>query len=102
MPFDPDEIARLSPAARVEVQDFYARKFLAGREGRLPERRRARVQEAAGPQPVPAAQPPDARPAWPRVWFRNDSSRPTSPVNQLDPPIRPRDNVRIVSRNSPS
>ena len=101
MPFDPDEIARLSPAARVEVQDFYARKFLAARDIRLPERRRATGQEVAGPQPVPAAEPGEARAAWPRVWFRNDSSRPTSPVNQLDPPIRPRDNVRIVSRIIP-
>lgn len=39
MQFDPDEIARLSPAARVEVQDFYARKFLAEREAPQPDRR---------------------------------------------------------------
>jgi len=101
MPFDPEEIARLSPAARVEVQEFYARKFLAGREIWLHERRRARVREEAGSQPGLTAQPPDAKPPWPRVWFRNDSSRPTSPVNQLDPPVRSRDAVRIVSRNLP-
>ena len=101
MPFDPDEIARLSPEARVEVQDFYARRFLAGREVRQPERRHARREGAAAPEQAPPARPPDARPAWPRVWFRNDSSRPTSPVNQLDSPIRSRDSVRIVSRNIP-
>lgn len=101
MPFDPDEIARLSPEARVEVQDFYARKFLAGREAWQPERRHARHHEETAPEQVPPARLPDARPAWPRVWFRNDSSRPTSPVNQLDPPVRPRDNVRIVSHNIP-
>ena len=100
MPFDPEEIARLSPAARVEVQEFYARKFLAERDVRRPERRRARVREA-GSQPVLTAQPPDAKPPWPRVWFRNDSSRSTSPVNHLDPPVRSRDSVRLVSRNLP-
>jgi len=39
MQFDPDEIARLSPAARVEVQEFYARKFLAERQAPQPDRR---------------------------------------------------------------
>ena len=74
MPFDPEAIERLSPAARVEVQDFYARKFLADRDRRVPERRAARVSgipETAATVAVPAV-----RPRWPRVvWFRNDTSR---------------------------
>ena len=74
MPFDPEAIERLSPAARVEVQDFYARKFLADRDRRAPERRAARssgVTETAANVAVPAV-----RPRWPRVvWFRNDTSR---------------------------
>ena len=41
MPFDPDSIERLSPAARVEVQNFYARRVLAAREPRVPDRRAA-------------------------------------------------------------
>ena len=74
MPFDPEAIERLSPAARVEVQDFYARKFLADRDRRVPERRIARgsgITETAAAVAVPAL-----RPRWPRVvWFRNDTSR---------------------------
>ena len=91
MPFDPDEIARLSPAARVEVQDFYARKFLAEREAPHPDRRASRRQgtiqaeEAVIPGAAPAA-----RPAWPRVWFRNDSSRLTSFPHQWPAPFRGR------------
>jgi hypothetical protein len=79
MPFDPDEIARLSPAARVEVQEFYARKFLAEREAPHPDRRAPsrQVTVQAEEVVVPGARPA-ARAAWPRVWFRNDSSRPTS------------------------
>ena len=86
MPFDPDEIARLSPSARVEVQDFYARKFLAEREAPQPDRRVSKRQVTVQPEelvaqeaaPPPAPGPLGTRPAWPRVWFRNDPSRPTS------------------------
>jgi hypothetical protein len=101
MPFDPDEIARLSPAARVEVQDFYARKFLAEREAPHPDRRASRrqatiqAQEAVVPGAAPAA-----RPAWPRVWFRNDSSRPTSFPHQWPAPFRGRGAVHVVPRTS--
>ena len=75
MLFEPEEIERLSPEARVEVQDFYARKFLAERNRRFPERRAANRVRAAD---TPPAQPKTGanRPRWPRaVWFRNDSSR---------------------------
>jgi len=100
MPFDPDEVARLSPEARVEVQDFYARKFLAARKIHEPERRQPR-RPGEAPSATQSETPPEARPAWPRVWFRNDSSRPTSLLNQLDIPVRSRGNVRIVIRNLP-
>ena len=74
MIFDPEAIERLSPAARVEVQDFYARKFLAGREHRVPDRRAPRA--AAPPPAEPVISSPPARQRWPRtVWFRNDTSR---------------------------
>ena len=75
MLFEPDAIERLSPAARVEVQDFYARRFLATRERRIPERR-AR-NRTAGADPVAAVADGPAGPQrWPRVvWFRNDTSR---------------------------
>jgi hypothetical protein len=104
MQFDPDEIARLSPAARVEVQDFYARKFMAERDAPQPDRRARKAQQAAHPGEVPATEPaPPAataqdRPAWPRVWFRNDSSRPTSFPHQWPPPFRARGSVPIVPR----
>jgi hypothetical protein len=103
MSFDPDAIARLSPAARVEVQDFYARKFLAEREvreidRRAPKRRMEIAQpDTAGP---PAANA--ARPAWPRVWFRNDSSRPTSFPHRWPPPFRPRGTGRGPESDSTS
>jgi len=74
MLFEPESIERLSPGARVEVQDFYARKFLASRERPVPDRRGANRPVGAEVTPPPAAQAP--RPRWPRaVWFRNDSSR---------------------------
>jgi hypothetical protein len=75
MLFEPEAIERLSPAARVEVQDFYARKFLAAREHRVPERRT--IRNSATPEPVvAAAADPVAQQRWPRVvWFRNDTSR---------------------------
>jgi hypothetical protein len=108
MQFDPDEIARLSPAARVEVQDFYARKFLAEREAPQPDRRAPRQQQISHPdevlattEPAPAQVPAEARPAWPRVWFRNDSSRPTSFPHQWPAPLRARRPVHVVSRTSP-
>ena len=91
MSFDPDEIARFSPAARVEVQDFYARKFLAEREAPHPDRRAPKRQvtiwaeEAGAPETAPGA-----RPAWPRVWFRNNPSRPTSFPHQWPAPFRAR------------
>jgi hypothetical protein len=105
MPFDPDEIARLSPSVREEVQDFYARKFLAEREAPHPDRRAPKrqiqadaavVQEAA-PAPAPAVSP-----AWPRVWFRNDSSRPTSFPHQWPAPFRARGAVRVLPRPTSS
>jgi hypothetical protein len=104
MQFDPDEIARLSPAARVEVQDFYARKFLAERDAPQPDRRSRNRQvlhraEVLATESGPT--PGQARPAWPRVWFRNDSSRPTSFPNQWAPPLRARRSVHLVSRTSP-
>jgi hypothetical protein len=103
MPFDPDEIARLSPAARVEVQDFYARRFLAEREPPHPDRRVPRRSLTASAEDVAAqeAAPAGPRQAWPRVWFRNDSSRPTTFPNQWPPPSRARGSVHIVPR-SPS
>jgi len=106
MSFDPDEIARLSPSARVEVQDFYARKFLADRESRQPERRASRRHDTTQakrtlPQDAaPAPGTPPARTAWPRVWFRNDSSRPTSFPHQWPPPFRARGSVHTVARTS--
>jgi hypothetical protein len=102
MQFDPDEIARLSPAARVEVQDFYARKFLAERAAPQPDRRVARHQrtpqpgEALGTTPAPTQAPQ----VWPRVWFRNDSSRPTSFPHQWPAPFRARGPVHIGPRTS--
>ena len=74
MIFDPEAIERLSPAARVEIQDFYARKFLAAREHRVPDRRAPRAAAPPTPEPVVSSPPPRQR--WPRaVWFRNDTSR---------------------------
>jgi hypothetical protein len=102
MQFDPAEIARLSPAARVEVQDFYARKFLAERAAPQPDRRVARHQqtpqpgEALGTTPAPTQAPQ----VWPRVWFRNDSSRPTSFPHQWPAPFRARGPVHIGPRTS--
>jgi hypothetical protein len=108
MPFDPDEIARLSPSARVEVQDFYARKFLAEREVRQPDRRAPKshgaiqAREVLAEEATPASTSSGAteRPAWPRVWFRNDSSRPTSFPHQWPPPLRARGPVQVVRRTS--
>ena len=102
MQFDPDEIARLSPAARVEVQDFYARKFLAEREAPQPNRRAPKhhADKVLATEPASAPPPAQARPAWPRVWFRNDPSRPTSFPHQWPPPFRARGSVRVVQRNS--
>ena len=104
MQFDPDEIARLSPAARVEVQDFYARKFLAERKAPQPDRRTPKRYGTLHPEEIraieAAASPAQARPAWPRVWFRNDSSRPTSFPHQWPPPFRARGSVQIVPRAS--
>ena len=104
MLFDPDEIARLSPAAREEVQDFYARKFLADRAAPHPDRRAPRRQSStqaeetvaheAGQAPAPAD-----RPAWPRVWFRNDFSRPTSfPPPQWPAPLKARGPAQVFAR----
>jgi hypothetical protein len=98
MQFDPDEIARLSPAARVEVQDFYARKFLAEREAPQPDRRAPKHYLATEQASTPT--PAQARPAWPRVWFRNDSSRPTSFPHQWPPPFRARGSVHVIPRTS--
>ena len=108
MPFDPDEIARLSPSARVEVQDFYARKFLAEREAPQPDRRVSKRQVTVQPEelvaqeaaPPPAPGPLGTRPAWPRVWFRNDPSRPTSFPHQWPAPFRARRPVHIIPRTS--
>ena len=75
MLFEPEAIERLSPAARVEVQDFYARRFLAAREPRVPERRVVKTS-AAGEEAPAAVAVPVERQRWPRVvWFRNDTSR---------------------------
>jgi hypothetical protein len=66
MLFDPESIEELSPAARVEVQDFYARKFLADRQRRFPERRLGPGSAAPGRvAAVSAGTKP--RPRWPRV-----------------------------------
>jgi hypothetical protein len=77
MLFEPEAIERLSPDARVEVQDFYARRFLASRSTHVPERRGvARADDGAAARSATSANAA-ARPRWPRaVWFRNDSSRP--------------------------
>ena len=105
MPFDPDEIARLSPSAREEVQDFYARKFLAEREAPHPDRRARKRQvtiqaEGAVAAEAPPAPAPAVRPVWPRVWFRNDSSRPTSFPHQWPAPFRARGAVLVVPRTA--
>jgi hypothetical protein len=81
MQFDQDEIDRLSPEARVEVQDFYVRKHFADRHIATPERRgrkRAMVEQAAHAEPAAPAEEREERRAWPRVWYRNDSSRPSA------------------------
>ena len=99
MSFDPDEIARLSPAVRVEVQDYYARKFLADRNTPQPERRSSRGVTAR-----PATEPgaPAVRPAWPRVWFRNDSSRSTSSQQApASPPSREDGRIAGVALSVP-
>ena len=101
MPFDPDEIARLSPAARIEVQDFYARKFLAEREAPHPDRRApSRQVTIQAEEVVVSGASPAAPPAWPRVWFRNDSSRPTSFPHQWPAPFTGRGAVQVVPRTS--
>ena len=106
MPFDPDEIARLSPSARVEVQDFYARQFLAEREAPQPDRRVSKRQvtvqteELVAQEAAPAPGPSGTRSAWPRVWFRNDPSRPTSFPHQWPAPFRARRPVHIIPRSS--
>lgn len=82
MLFDPDAIDRLSPSARVEVQDFYVRKHFADRQTAVPERRagkRAKLAEAAQAATGDDPDQQDGRRNWPRVWYRNDSSRPPSP-----------------------
>jgi hypothetical protein len=100
MQFDPDEIARLSPAARVEVQDFYARKFLAERDAPQPDRRAPKRHQppyrdqVLATEPAAALASAQARPGWPRVWFRNDSSRPTSFPHQWPAPFRARTGFR--------
>ena len=104
MSFNPDAIARLSPAARVEVQDFYARKFLAEREvTELDRRAPKRRTEIEPPDTAELAryQMTASRPAWPRVWFRNDSSRPTSFPHRWPAPVstarrRPHGSKRLV------
>ena len=69
MPFDPEEIARLSPSARVEVKDFYARKLLAEREAPQPDRRAPkrhvtiRSEEVVAQEAAPAPGRCAARPA---------------------------------------
>ena len=81
MLFDQEAIARLTPAVRVEIQEYYVRKYLAERTTSRPERRRARMSRLSlvprsGPADVPATVEP--RRPWPQVWHRNDSTRPTS------------------------
>jgi hypothetical protein len=87
MLFDPDAIDRLSPSARVEVQEFYARKYLVERVSFIPERRVRKAAMARASQSLTPADPEpleiDAtnvaapkRPPWPKAWHRNDSSRP--------------------------
>ena len=81
MPFDEDAIARLTPAVRIEVQEYYVRKFLADRAIHEPERRRSKLPRLTlVPRPAESAETPPAEPRrpWPQVWHRNDSSRPTS------------------------
>ena len=41
MPFAPDEVERLTPGARVEVQDWIARRYLERHTPLARERRRA-------------------------------------------------------------
>jgi hypothetical protein len=80
MLFDQEDIERLSPAVRVEVQDYYVRKHFADRHVASPERRlpkgaelpREQPADTGGPEVVEVVAP---RRAWPRVWQRNDSSR---------------------------
>jgi hypothetical protein len=77
MLFNPEDIERLSPSARVEVQDYYVRKHFADRRRTVPERRASRVAVASGDDKTdtPQSDPNEGRRPWPRVWYRNDSSR---------------------------
>jgi hypothetical protein len=76
MLFDPEDIERLSPTARVEVQDYYVRKHFADRLVVALERRAAKVADVPVPDQAAAemAEAVDARRPWPRVWYQHDSS----------------------------
>jgi hypothetical protein len=66
MAFDPEAIERLSPSARVEVQDYYARKFLAEVEPHQPERRRAmKIKHQLDGRMVSS---------WPKPWTHTNNA----------------------------
>lgn len=60
MEFDQEEVERLAPATRVEVQGYYALKFEVSRRKHEPERR--------GPPPKWKVE----RPQWPRAQTWGD------------------------------
>jgi len=56
---------QLTPAQRVEVQDYYMRRYLAARTFAQPERRRSMI--AKQPEPPRVIH---ARHRWPQAWRR--------------------------------
>lgn len=62
MPFTAEEIERLSPAARIEVQGYLVTRYLAEREPRQPERRRSMRLKFR-------------KRDWPHPWEKFDSAR---------------------------
>jgi hypothetical protein len=57
--FDPEDIERMSPAIRAEIQDHILRSYFA---------RRRRHLYAEANKPAPRGN------GWPRVWYANDTT----------------------------
>jgi hypothetical protein len=77
MAFNQEDVERLSPSARVEVQDYYVRRHFADKHFAQPERRAPKLAELASAKQTDLTDSDvvEARRPWPRVWQRNDSSR---------------------------